>query len=212
MEMAKALEPGCFYTIRKLRVVQSATNNQFQGRLGGSERLIQKLQAKSTSNDKLVALLKQVAITSLTRYKLLIFFHIGARSCGNGTFTQELNKIDRRKSDKLISQRLILNLDTILSETFLLMINCPTSFALSPESKISIHCAWRTVLYCDACNVKKSTWDFMWLIRPEILNHVLIASAQVTRNALNAVTWLQAPLSAYTVSSFVWRTRKAKSS
>jgi len=58
LEMAKAVEPGCYYTIRKLRMVQSTTGNQFQGRLGGSERLVHKLQAKSTSNDKLVALLR----------------------------------------------------------------------------------------------------------------------------------------------------------
>lgn len=66
LEMAKAVKPGCYYTIHKLRMVQSTTSNQFQGRLGGAERLIHKLKAKPTGNDKLVALLEYVA----TAYRL----------------------------------------------------------------------------------------------------------------------------------------------
>jgi len=56
MEMAKNIEPGCYYTIRKLRLMQSTTGGQFQGRLGGAERLIHRL--KSTESSRLAALLQ----------------------------------------------------------------------------------------------------------------------------------------------------------
>jgi hypothetical protein len=58
MEMAKNVEPGCYYTIRKLRLMQSTTGGQFQGRLGGAERLIHRLKSTESSNARLAALLQ----------------------------------------------------------------------------------------------------------------------------------------------------------
>lgn len=50
-EMARTVEPGNFYIIRKLRMTHSTTGNQFQGRLGGAERLIHKLNKESNNSD-----------------------------------------------------------------------------------------------------------------------------------------------------------------
>lgn len=58
MAMAKTVETGCYYTIRKLRLLQSTTGGQFQGRLGGAERLIHRLRSTDSSNVRLAALLK----------------------------------------------------------------------------------------------------------------------------------------------------------
>jgi hypothetical protein len=55
-EMAKTMEPGGFYSICNLRLRKSTANNELQGRLGGTERLIQKLKSKDTENEELQAL------------------------------------------------------------------------------------------------------------------------------------------------------------
>lgn len=57
-EMADIVQIGSYYTIRKLRMVQSSSTKTFQGRLGGAERLIHKLQAKDTGNGRLMDLLQ----------------------------------------------------------------------------------------------------------------------------------------------------------
>lgn len=49
--MAKTVVPGGYYCIRKLRMVKSATSQEFYGRLGGAERLIHKLTGQ-TNNEK----------------------------------------------------------------------------------------------------------------------------------------------------------------
>jgi len=56
--MANNVEPGCYYNIRKLRLVKSTTSDQFQGRLGGAERLIHRLKSTDASNAKLAKLLQ----------------------------------------------------------------------------------------------------------------------------------------------------------
>ncbi|KAG5645070.1 hypothetical protein DXG03_007160 [Asterophora parasitica] len=56
-EMAKTVEPKSFYTIKKLRVKQSTTARQFQGQLGGAERLITLL--KPGSGDEHLERLKE---------------------------------------------------------------------------------------------------------------------------------------------------------
>jgi hypothetical protein len=58
MSMANNVEPGCYYNIRKLRLVKSTTSDQFQGRLGGAERLIHRLKSTDVSNAKLAKLLQ----------------------------------------------------------------------------------------------------------------------------------------------------------
>ncbi|KAG6884136.1 hypothetical protein C0993_001045 [Termitomyces sp. T159_Od127] len=54
-EVAKTIQAGAFYDIQKLRLKQSPTTRQFQGQLGGAERLISLLDPK-LSNDRLSAL------------------------------------------------------------------------------------------------------------------------------------------------------------
>jgi hypothetical protein len=58
MSMANSVEPGCYYTIRKLRLMQSTMGGQFQGRLGGTERLIHRLKSIDTGNARLAKLLQ----------------------------------------------------------------------------------------------------------------------------------------------------------
>ena len=58
-EMAKQVEAGSIYSIKKLRLKKSQTGRQFQGRLGGSERLISLISPKNTQE-----------ILPLTRYPL----------------------------------------------------------------------------------------------------------------------------------------------
>ena len=57
MAMAKNVQSGWYCTIRKLRLMQSTTGGQFQGRLGGSERLIHRLKSANSNNARLVSLL-----------------------------------------------------------------------------------------------------------------------------------------------------------
>ncbi|KAG6851308.1 hypothetical protein H0H93_011744 [Arthromyces matolae] len=57
-EMAKSVEVGSFYDIKKLRLKQSATSKQFQGHLGGTERLISLLNP-TFPDEKLIALKKR---------------------------------------------------------------------------------------------------------------------------------------------------------
>ncbi|KAG6862080.1 hypothetical protein C0995_007210 [Termitomyces sp. Mi166 len=56
VEIAKTIQVGAFYDIKKLRLKQSAIARQFQGQLGGVERLISLLNPKKTSDDRLTAL------------------------------------------------------------------------------------------------------------------------------------------------------------
>jgi hypothetical protein len=58
VEMAKTLQPGCFYSIRNLRLKKFTTFSEIQGRLGGNERLVHKLKVKDTANEELKALLR----------------------------------------------------------------------------------------------------------------------------------------------------------
>lgn len=58
IEMAKNIEVGSYYTIRNLRLSQSTAGDQFQGRLGGSERLINKLRTGDSANERLATLLQ----------------------------------------------------------------------------------------------------------------------------------------------------------
>ncbi|KAG5354094.1 hypothetical protein C0989_009792 [Termitomyces sp. Mn162] len=55
-EMAKTIQIGAFYDIKKLRLKQSPTTRQFQGQLGGIERLIFLLNPKNSPDEKLTAL------------------------------------------------------------------------------------------------------------------------------------------------------------
>jgi hypothetical protein len=58
VEMAKAVEPGTFYSIMKLRMKKTYNGDDFQGRLGGDERLIRRLKVQDTTNEELLALLR----------------------------------------------------------------------------------------------------------------------------------------------------------
>ena len=58
-EMAKQVEVGSIYSIKKLRLKKSQTGRRFQGRLGGTERLISLINPKNTQD-----------ILPLTRYFL----------------------------------------------------------------------------------------------------------------------------------------------
>lgn len=58
--MAEQMEPGCFYHIAHLRLIPNATNHRFFGKLGGYDRLISQLNAKSIDNKDLMALLESV--------------------------------------------------------------------------------------------------------------------------------------------------------
>jgi len=59
-EMAKQVEVGSIYSIKKLRLKTSQTGRQFQGRLGGVERLISLISPKNTED-----------ILPLTKYPLV---------------------------------------------------------------------------------------------------------------------------------------------
>ncbi|KAG6814588.1 hypothetical protein H0H92_000117 [Tricholoma furcatifolium] len=58
VEVAKSVQAGSFYEIKKLRLKHSATSRQFQGQLGGVERLVFLLNP-NRSDDKLDALKRQ---------------------------------------------------------------------------------------------------------------------------------------------------------
>ena len=60
--MAEKVDLGGFYTIRNLRLKKSPTGNGVQGRLGGSERLIDKLKTRDTVNEGLQALFSWVVM------------------------------------------------------------------------------------------------------------------------------------------------------
>jgi hypothetical protein len=55
--MARTVEPGTFCSILNLRLKKSLTVNQFQGNLGGDERLIHKLNPIDMTNEELKALI-----------------------------------------------------------------------------------------------------------------------------------------------------------
>jgi hypothetical protein len=55
--MAKTIETGTFYSILHLRLKKTLTSNLLQGRLGGDERLVHKLNTVNTSNEELQALI-----------------------------------------------------------------------------------------------------------------------------------------------------------
>lgn len=56
--IAESAVPGDFYTIRKLRLKYSPTDESFRGFLGGRERLIQVLNRNNTDNEHLNGLLR----------------------------------------------------------------------------------------------------------------------------------------------------------
>ncbi|KZP21160.1 hypothetical protein FIBSPDRAFT_519794 [Athelia psychrophila] len=58
VDMAKNIETGSFYTIRNLRLLPSTTGDYIQGRLGGAERLINKLRSGDSTNERLATLLQ----------------------------------------------------------------------------------------------------------------------------------------------------------
>lgn len=60
IEMAKIIRAGEFYTIRNLRLLVSTTEDHVQGRLGGAERLINKLRVEDSANERLAVLLRWV--------------------------------------------------------------------------------------------------------------------------------------------------------
>ena len=60
--MAEKVDLGSFYTIRNLRLKKSPTGSGVQGRLGGSERLIDKLKTRDTVNEGLQALFSWVVM------------------------------------------------------------------------------------------------------------------------------------------------------
>ncbi|OBZ65733.1 hypothetical protein A0H81_14324 [Grifola frondosa] len=57
VDTAKNLEPGDFITMRNLRLKPSGRQEQLSGRLGGSQRLINKLKANGNGNAELKSLL-----------------------------------------------------------------------------------------------------------------------------------------------------------
>ncbi|KAF7980156.1 hypothetical protein HWV62_39613 [Athelia sp. TMB] len=57
-DMAKNIEAGKFYTIRNLRLLLETTGGRIQGRLGGAERLIDKLRSGDSNNERLATLLR----------------------------------------------------------------------------------------------------------------------------------------------------------
>lgn len=64
-ETAKQLEGGDFVAIRNLRLRSSGMEQKLMGRLGGSQRLLSKLQANSPNNHELQALLMYVFVGDL---------------------------------------------------------------------------------------------------------------------------------------------------
>lgn len=57
-EMAQFLRTGDYYMIKKLRLRYNIALCQFQGFLGGFEKLIHMLDPENTQNEHLVALIK----------------------------------------------------------------------------------------------------------------------------------------------------------
>jgi hypothetical protein len=55
---AKMVEPGSFYSISKLKMKKSASGKEFQGRLGGYEKLIRKLDSQTSANEELMDLVR----------------------------------------------------------------------------------------------------------------------------------------------------------
>jgi hypothetical protein len=56
-EMGRRVDIGDFYRIKKVRMKKGSGENTFVGLIGGSERLIHKLNVKGTENEDLRALL-----------------------------------------------------------------------------------------------------------------------------------------------------------
>lgn len=63
-DVAKDLQVGSYYAIQKLNLKKSTVSGQVQGRLGGSERLIQLLRAQGSVQEEL----KQAMLEYVPRF------------------------------------------------------------------------------------------------------------------------------------------------